>query len=211
MSTGKGRTGFFLALSFFAIPISACDTSDRNGGTPPVAMVSPTPTTTYTPTMSPTPSSSPTLTPFDQDFLMNVARDNMMETQLGNLAAQKSSSVDVKRFGQKIVTDHTQAAQRLNQLATSLNFTLPEQLKPEQKMEISRLETASGKDFDREFLKMMLSDHMKEISEFERVASQATNPDVKQFATQLLPVLSEHAKMAREVAAKIGVKISESH
>jgi putative membrane protein len=59
----------------------------------------------------------------------------------------------------------------------------------------------SGKAFDREFLKTMISDHTRDISEFERVANQATNPDIKQFASEALPTLRDHLKMARDLAA----------
>jgi len=47
---------------------------------------------------------------------------------------------------------------------------------------------------------------VKDISEFERAASQVTNTDIKQFASEALPTLRDHLKMAREIASKLGVK-----
>lgn len=210
MSTSKGRTVIFLALSILAITISACETSERHEGTAPVAISSPSPTTTMEPTTSPTVSPAATLTSADQNFLMNAARGNLFEVRMGNLAMQKASSNEVKEFGQRIVTDHSQAEQKLDQMATAMNFTLPHEVSPEQQSEINHVEKASGKDFDREFMKMMVIDHMRDISAFERAASEATNAAVKQFAAQTLPTLKEHAKLAREVAAKVGVKLPES-
>jgi len=55
-------------------------------------------------------------------------------------------------------------------------------------------------------MKEMVNDHVKDISEFERAASQATNADIKQFASEALPTLREHLKTARDVAGKMGVK-----
>jgi putative membrane protein len=211
MSINKGRTAFFLALSIVAITVSACESSERHEGTAPVVITSPSPITTITPTTSPTGSPSAPLTAYDQDFLTKAARGNLLEVRMGNLAAQKASSNDVKQFGQRMVTDHTKAGEQLNQLASTLNFTPPQELSPEQQSEIGHLEKASGKDFDREFMKMMVSDHTKDISAFERAAAQSTNPDVKQFATNLLPTLNEHAKMAREIAAKVGAKVPAGH
>jgi putative membrane protein len=197
-------------LSILAITISACETSERHEGTAPVAISSPSPTTTMEPTTSPTVSPAATLTSADQNFLMNAARGNLFEVRMGNLAMQKASSNEVKEFGQRIVTDHSQAEQKLDQMATAMNFTLPHEVSPEQQSEINHVEKASGKDFDREFMKMMVIDHMRDISAFERAASEATNAAVKQFAAQTLPTLKEHAKLAREVAAKVGVKLPES-
>jgi putative membrane protein len=147
------------------------------------------------------------LTTTEKEFMANAARGGMLEVQLGNLAAQKASSNDVKQFGERMATDHSQLGQRLQQLASNLGVSLPQDLKPEQQNVASRLEKLSGKAFDREYMKEMVSDHTKDISEFERAASQATNADIKQFASEALPTLRDHLKMAREiVAGKPGAK-----
>jgi putative membrane protein len=146
------------------------------------------------------------LTAPEKEFMANAARGGMLEVQLGNLATQKASSNDVKQFGERMATDHGQLGQKLQQLASNLNVTLPQDLKPEQQAIVSRLEKLSGKAFDREYMKEMVSDHVKDISEFERAASHATNPDIKQFVSEALPTLRDHLKMAREIAGKLGAK-----
>src|SRR5262245_652025 len=128
MTTSKGRTAFFMALSMLAITVSACESSDRHEGTAPVVITSPSPITPITPTTSPTGSPSAALSAFDQDFLMNAARGNLLEVRMGNLALQKASNNEVKQFAQRMVTDHSQAGQQLNQLASTLNFTPPQDL-----------------------------------------------------------------------------------
>jgi putative membrane protein len=143
------------------------------------------------------------LTAPEKEFMANAARGGMLEVQLGNLAAQKASSADVKQFGERMATDHGQLGQKLQQLASNLNVTLPQDLKPEQQAIVSRFEKLTGKAFDRDFMKEMVNDHVKDISEFERAASQATNPDIKQFVSEALPTLREHLKMAREIAGKL--------
>jgi putative membrane protein len=146
------------------------------------------------------------LTTAEKDFLANAARGGMLEVQLGNLATQKASSDDVKQFGQRMATDHSQLGQKLQQLASNLGVTLPPDLKPEQQALVSRLEKLSGKSFDREYMKEMVNDHAKDVSEFERAATQATNTDIKQFASEALPTLKDHLKAAREIAGKLGGK-----
>jgi len=136
--------------------------------------------------------------------MANAARGGMMEVQLGNLAAQRASSNDVKQFGERMATDHSQLGQKLQQLASNLNLTLPQELTPEQQAAVSRLEKLSGKAFDHEYIKAMINDHVKDISEFERAASQATNADIKQFVSEALPTLKDHLKMAREASGKLG-------
>lgn len=207
MANSRGITTFILALGFTSMIFTACETQPERQ---PVGEATRSPTAGMTP--SPTGSASPTASPVaaitapEKEFMANAARGDMMEVQLGNLAAQKASSNDVKQFGERIATDHSQLGQKLQQLASNLKLKLPQELKPEQQNVVSRLEKLSGKAFDREYMKEMVNDHVKDISEFERAASQATNADIKQFASEALPTLREHLKTARDVAGKMGVK-----
>ena len=210
MANSRGITTFILTLGFTALIFTACETQperERVGeATPsPTVGITPSPTGTASPYASPT-GSPVALTAPEKEFLANAGRVGMLEVQLGNLATQKASSNDVKQFGERMATDHGQLGQKLQQLASNLNVTLPQDLKPEQQAVVSRLEKLSGKAFDREYMREMISDHTKDISEFERAASHATNPDIKQFVSEALPTLREHLKLAREISGKLGAK-----
>jgi len=200
MANSRGITTFILTLGFTALIFTACETQpERERVTPsPTVGITPSPTGAASPTASPVALTAP-----EKEFMANAARGGMLEVQLGNLATQKASSNDVKQFGERMATDHGQLGQKLQQLASNLNVTLPQDLKPEQQAVVSRFEKLTGKAFDRDFMKEMVNDHVKDISEFERAASQATNPDIKQFVSEALPTLRDHLKMAREIAAKL--------
>ncbi len=47
--------------------------------------------------------------PADEDFATNAAKGGKMEVELGRLALRRARSAAVKRFGQRMVTDHTRA------------------------------------------------------------------------------------------------------
>ena len=203
MANSRGITTFILTLGFTALIFTACETQpERERVTPsPTVGITPSPTGTASPTASPVALTAP-----EKEFMANAARGGMLEVQLGNLATQKASSNDVKQFGERMATDHGQLGQKLQQLASNLNFTLPTDLKPEQQALVSRFETLTGKAFDSAYIKEMVNDHIKDISEFERALSQASNADIKQFVNEALPTLRDHLKMAREIAGKLGVK-----
>jgi len=207
MANSRGITTFILTLGFTALIFTACETQperERVGEATPSPTVGITPSPTGTPSPYASPTASPVaLTAPEKQFLENAGRGGMLEVQLGNLATQKASSNDVKQFGERMATDHGQLGQKLQQLASNLNFTLPQDLKPEQQAVVSRLENLSGKAFDREYMKQMVNDHVKDISAFERAASQATNADIKQFVSEALPTLREHLKLAREIVGKL--------
>ena len=204
MANSRGITTFILTLGFTVLIFTACEPRperERVGEATPSPTVGVTPSPTASPTGSPVALTTP-----EKEFMTNAARGGMLEVQLGNMAAQKASSNDVKQFGEHLATDHSQLGQKLQQLASNLNFTLPTDMKPEQQALVSRFEKLTGKAFDSAYIKEMVNDHIKDISEFERALSQASNADIKQFVNEALPTLRDHLKMAREIAGKLGVK-----
>jgi putative membrane protein len=133
----------------------------------------------------------------DRDFVMDAAMGGLMEVELGQLAAQKGTSEAVKQFGQRMVDDHGKANTELMSLATRKGITLPTSIDDKHRQDITKLSAMSGADFDRAYSKMMLKDHEKDVSEFEKQSTKGTDPDVKAFASSTLPTLQEHLTMAR--------------
>src|ERR1700760_2261714 len=89
----------------------------------------------------------------DKTFATEAADGGLAEVQLGQLAAQKASSPQVKEFAQRMVADHTQANQDLMQLAKSENLNLPTQPNNKHKAELDRLSAMSGNAFDAAYMK----------------------------------------------------------
>jgi len=74
--------------------------------------------------------------------------------------------------------------------------------------EFSKLESQSGAEFDKAFVRMAIKDHKKDISEFERARSEVTDPQVTSFIDQTLPKLRNHLQMAQSAAKAVGVSES---
>lgn len=62
----------------------------------------------------------------------------------------------------------------------------------------------SGAELDREYAKFMVSDHRKDVSEFEKESTRGTDADLKAFATKTLPTLQEHLRMAEALPGAKG-------
>jgi len=60
----------------------------------------------------------------NQQFIQKAAMGGHMEVEMGQLAQQKGQSSEVKNLGSTLVRDHTQANQKLEQIASSKNITL---------------------------------------------------------------------------------------
>jgi len=133
----------------------------------------------------------------DHEFVMDAAMGGLMEVELGRIAAQKGMSESVKQFGQRMVDDHGKANQELMSLASSKGMTLPTALDEKHQKDVTKLSALSGAEFDRAYSKMMLSDHMKDVKEFEKQSTKGADPDIKAFASKTLPTLQEHLQMAK--------------
>ncbi len=64
----------------------------------------------------------------------------------------------------------------------------------------------SGSAFDNAYVKAMVEMHEKDVTAFEAVAKNATDADVKTFATETVPTLKHHLQMIREMAKRINGK-----
>jgi putative membrane protein len=147
----------------------------------------------------------------DQKFVMDAAQGGMMEVEAGRIAAQKAASADVKAFGQRMVTDHSQANTKLMQVATDKGLTVPKELKADHRQHVDQLSRLSGAELDRMYLSHMVKDHEKDVANFEKQSKSGTDPAVRSFAAQTLPTLREHLRMVRELATKHGVQVSNDH
>ena len=136
------------------------------------------------------------MTPQDHNFIMDAAMGGMMEVELGRVAAEKGMNDAVKQFGQRMVDDHSKANSELMSLASSKGITLPTELDAKHRAEVTKFSALSGAELDREYTKMMVSDHRKDVSEFEKESTRGTDADLKAFATKTLPTLQEHLRMA---------------
>lgn len=133
----------------------------------------------------------------DRNFIMDAAMGGMMEVELGRLAAQQASSEAVKQFGQRMVDDHSRANTQLMSIAQSKGITLPTELDEKHRQHVTKMSAMTGPEFDRAYMRMMVNEHQKDVSNFEKQSNRGADPDLKTFASTTLPTLQEHLQMAR--------------
>lgn len=144
-----------------------------------------------------------TLDAADQKFMTQAAQSGTMEVSLGDLAREKAKDPQVKNFGQRMVTDHTKVNRELEALAKKKNVTLPKRMERMQEDEVRRMSEMQGTSFDREYMNTMVTEHEKDVADFQKTAKSAKDPDVKKFASKTLPTLKEHLKLARTLKTKV--------
>ena len=134
----------------------------------------------------------------DRKFMEEAAKGGLAEVQMGQLAKDHGMSDEVKSFGSRMVTDHGKANDELKSLASSKGVTLPTDLDKKHKDKMDKLAKLQGPDFDRAYMKDMVSDHKKDVSEFKKESKKAKDADLQKFASSTLPTLEEHLAMAQK-------------
>ena len=146
----------------------------------------------------------------DTMFVKNAAKGGLAEVELGQLAADHASSDEVKKFGQRMVTDHGKANDELKSLAQKKSITLPTEIDAKDKAFHDRLAKLTGAAFDRAYMQHMLADHRKDVNEFKHESTAGKDPDVKEWASKTLPTLEEHLKLAQDANKAVGTSGSTS-
>lgn len=136
----------------------------------------------------------------DKDFVHDGLKANHMEIQMGQLAQQRGQSDQVKQYAQRLIQDHQKARQQLQQIAQSRGVEIKLEDPQERAKEVSeKLADASGAEFDKKFMEDQVKHHEKDIKKFEEFAREAKDPQLKQFATQALPILRQHLEWAQQI------------
>ncbi len=102
--------------------------------------------------------SSSGLSAADHRFINEAAQGGLAEVELGQLAVQKATSDDVKKFGQRMVDDHSKANDKLKELAASKGINLPQAPNAKQEAAKDRLSKLSGDQFDKAYMRDMLQE-----------------------------------------------------
>ena len=144
----------------------------------------------------------------DQKFVNEAAQGGIAEVQLGQLATEKASSDAVKQFGQRMVNDHSQANDKLKELASSKGVTLPQEPSAKDRATNERLSKLSGEQFDKAYMADMLKDHKMDIAKFQHESRSGQDPQVKEFASSTLRTLQDHLKAAEKISTGTGVENS---
>ena len=128
----------------------------------------------------------------DAKFLVSAAEINLEEINLGQLAQNNSMNADVKSLGKMMETEHTKELSDLQALAAKKQITIPTALTDDGMSASKKLMEMKASKFDKEYCDMMVNGHKDAISKFEKASTDATDADIRNWASSMLPALRTH-------------------
>jgi putative membrane protein len=139
----------------------------------------------------------------DEKFVRGAAEGSMAEVKLGQLAEEKGQSEEVKKFGKRMVEDHSKAEDQLKELGAKEGINMPTDVNRKDAETYQRLAKMSGAQFDKAYAQEMVRDHEKDINEFKSATNTTQKPSLKQFAQEQLPTLESHLRQAKQMMAQV--------
>lgn len=144
----------------------------------------------------------------DKLFVVMCAVNEQSQYQLAKLAENKAQDQQVKQLAQRIIQDHQQADQSLQQAAQNLSIQLPKGLPMTTQQEKKVFQSLNGKQFDQQYVSQLRACQAAAISMLTDEAQLAQNEQVKQFASQQLPILQSQSQDTQKSAVALGLPSS---
>lgn len=141
-----------------------------------------------------------------QEVLKELHQGNQTEIKLAQLAQKKGQSQQIKDLATRIMQDHQQADQQVQQLAKTMKVSLGT---PKESGNIHQkyknlgnsfqeaLTAVQGQPFDQLYATNTVIDHDKDVATLAAARPNLqTSPQVAQLVDQVLPKLDQHRQMA---------------
>ena len=136
--------------------------------------------------------------PFDVQFLDTMARHHEMGIEMMQMAVNKAQSKDVKAEAQKMMDDQKKEIPELKSLRNEVKANAPEAVNVDmpgmEAMDHSKLEQATGTEFDRMFLDMTIKHHQGAVEMSDLALEKAQSAEVKSKAQAI------HDKQKAEIS-----------
>lgn len=146
----------------------------------------------------------------EKQIVAHLHHVNVMEIGMGKLAKQKATAA-VKRFGDMLIKEHSTADKELKTFAKKNGLAKIPMHKPQTEAEkqeakqmkdsMAALKKLKGADFDREFLRLNVEGHEKELAKTDVFLASATNEELKTLLEGRKTTLRRHADAAKELQA----------
>jgi len=132
----------------------------------------------------------------ERQFILDAAQSGSHEVKMGMLGIERGTNSDLKAYAQRILDDHALSNAEIEALARLKGVALPDPTRTDTSME--RLSRLTGIEFDQEFVREEVDNHLKNIAEYEKEDQSATSDsDIKGFAHSALPKMREHLQQAK--------------
>jgi len=142
----------------------------------------------------------------DKTFLKDSAQDGLAEINYAKLALEKSQDPNVRKFAERMITDHTKLIDDMKPLSAKLGVKPYSGPAIVDHVKYDELKLKSGISFDRAYVETMVKGHNATLQKFIDEENKTTNPEVKAAVAKGEAVIRQHTEMIDNIAHMGGIQ-----
>jgi putative membrane protein len=136
-----------------------------------------------------------------QMFANTAAASDAFEIATSELAGTNAKSDAIKTFAAKMIQAHTDSTANLKLVATGLSpaLTPDPTMTVAQQSKLADLKALHGADFDKAYAAAQVDAHQMALDALKAYAAGGDVPQFKTFASGLVPIVTTHLNMAKDL------------
>jgi putative membrane protein len=139
----------------------------------------------------------------DSTFMNQAWAADRAEIAEAQLALKVSQNEAVRAFAQRMIQDHSLGLSQVDAMSKTKGVSLSREPTPAEQTESSNLQNLSGQQFDYQYARDQIRDHLKTIDLFQKESGSAGDLDIRNLAATSLPMLRDHLRLARALEAQV--------
>jgi putative membrane protein len=136
-------------------------------------------------------------------FLRHAYEHGLTEIAVSKFALRNATDGNVTKFATRTIDDHRKINERIRHLAQQKNIGLPSEPTSEQRTMLQNLASLSGVELDLTYLHHNLMMHEMDVAGYRARAESESDPEMRIFFANTLPILREHRHVAERINEKI--------
>ena len=145
----------------------------------------------------------------DTTFLAEAIVGSLGEIHVSEAALPKLSEEPVQDLAERMIEDHSTLVDRLMVLAEEHKIseegtkgTPPLEVSEDAALKSKELAGLSGEEADASYLAFIVEKHRSDVELYKDQAENGTDEELKRLASETLPSLEEHLRMAESLHTK---------
>jgi uncharacterized protein (DUF305 family) len=140
--------------------------------------------------------------PYDLQFIDTMSVHHQSAVDMAKMAEMKTQNAELKAFARKIVEDQNREIAQMKQWRDSwypgkplaINMEMPGMNDSMKGMDMRKMETASGKEFDLMFIDMMTPHHEGAVTMAREALTKAEHTEIKQLSEGIIKAQESEIK-----------------
>jgi putative membrane protein len=141
----------------------------------------------------------------DKSFIKDASEGSLAEINFAKLALEKSKDPNVRKFAEKMITDHQKLIEDMKPFAVKYDVKVSGTPVMDH-AKYQELKMKSGIDFDRAYVEAMVKDHNDDLKNFINEENTTADPDLKATVAKGEKVVLEHTEMIDGIAHMGGIE-----